>query len=140
MDREALCIVAGQKVGYPWSLLSLRLFSSSPIITHHDYLFAPTQVWSVRVDVHLLDHAGNALDCACLAAVTALRHFRKPDVTVVGDEVTVVREPLCPSEMLDTPLISHLHDFSANTPLPTNSTPSKNAYLCHLRFITPPSA
>ncbi|KAG0666682.1 hypothetical protein C6P46_004349 [Rhodotorula mucilaginosa] len=59
VDREALCIVAGQKV------------------------------WSLRVDVHFLDDEGNMLDCASIAAMTALRHFRKPDVTVVGEEVTI---------------------------------------------------
>lgn len=31
------------------------------------------------------------LDCASIAAMTALRHFRKPDATVVGEEVTIVR-------------------------------------------------
>ncbi|KAL7340183.1 hypothetical protein BJY59DRAFT_714711 [Rhodotorula toruloides] len=59
VDREALCIVAGQKV------------------------------WSIRVDVHFLDDEGNMLDCVSIAAMTALRHFRRPDVTVVGEEVTV---------------------------------------------------
>ncbi|GAA6026811.1 hypothetical protein JCM8097_005877 [Rhodosporidiobolus ruineniae] len=59
VDREALCIVAGQKV------------------------------WSIRIDVHFLDDAGNLLDCASIAAIAALRHFRKPDVTVNGEEVTV---------------------------------------------------
>ncbi|GAA6001171.1 hypothetical protein JCM10207_007443 [Rhodosporidiobolus poonsookiae] len=59
VDREALCIVAGQKV------------------------------WSIRVDIHFLDDEGNLLDCASIAAITALRHFRKPDVTVVGEEVTI---------------------------------------------------
>ncbi|GAA5999306.1 exosome complex component RRP45 [Rhodotorula paludigena] len=59
IDREALCIVAGQKV------------------------------WSIRVDVHFLDDEGNLLDCASIAAMTALRHFRKPDVSVLGEEVTI---------------------------------------------------
>jgi len=30
------------------------------------------------------------LDCACLAAIVALKHFRRPEVEVVGDEVIVV--------------------------------------------------
>lgn len=30
------------------------------------------------------------LDCGCLAGIVALRHFRKPEVEVEGDEVTVV--------------------------------------------------
>ncbi|SCV66961.1 BQ2448_5607 [Microbotryum intermedium] len=59
VDREALCIVAGQRV------------------------------WSIRVDVHFLNDQGNLLDCASIAAITALRHFRKPDVQVVGEEVIV---------------------------------------------------
>ncbi|GAA6011673.1 hypothetical protein JCM11491_004728, partial [Sporobolomyces phaffii] len=59
VDREALCLVAGQKV------------------------------WHVRVDVHFLNDAGNMLDCASIAAVTALRHFRKPDVTVNGEDIVI---------------------------------------------------
>lgn len=83
VDREALCIVAGQKVRdlqiSPPHLQSLTL--ASPV----------AQVWSLRIDVHFLDDEGNMLDCASIAAMTALRHFRKPDVTVVGEEVTIVR-------------------------------------------------
>ncbi|GAB1521270.1 3'-5'-exoribonuclease [Rhizoctonia solani] len=60
VDREALCILAGQ------------------------------QVWALRLTIHVLSDEGNMLDCACLAAVTALRHFRRPDVEVVGDEVIIV--------------------------------------------------
>ncbi|GAA5969999.1 hypothetical protein JCM11641_000227 [Rhodosporidiobolus odoratus] len=59
VDREALCIVAGQKV------------------------------WHIRIDVHFLSDSGNMLDCASIAAIVALRHFRKPDVTVNGEEVTI---------------------------------------------------
>lgn len=84
VDREALCIVAGQKVRRPpqkLPLLLCLLIFASPM----------PQVWSLRVDVHFLDDEGNMLDCASIAAMTALRHFRKPDVTVVGEEVTIVR-------------------------------------------------
>ncbi|KAK7479210.1 hypothetical protein BaRGS_00029554, partial [Batillaria attramentaria] len=59
VDMESLCIVAGEKV------------------------------WSVRVDIHVLNHDGNMLDCASLAAISALAHFRRPDVTVKGGEVTI---------------------------------------------------
>ena len=47
-DTEALCIVAGEKV------------------------------WQLRVDVHILDHGGNVIDAAALAAIAALQHFRRP--------------------------------------------------------------
>ncbi|KAF9962088.1 hypothetical protein BGZ72_010694 [Mortierella alpina] len=59
LDTEGLCIVAGEKV------------------------------WSIRVDIHFLDHDGNLVDAACIAAITALLHFRRPDVTVVGEDVTI---------------------------------------------------
>ncbi|KAI8925856.1 ribosomal protein S5 domain 2-type protein [Entophlyctis helioformis] len=59
VDTEGLCIVAGEKV------------------------------WSVRVDIRVLDHEGNILDCACIAAMCALLHFKRPDVTVTGEDVTI---------------------------------------------------
>ncbi|KAI8097789.1 ribosomal protein S5 domain 2-type protein [Halteromyces radiatus] len=59
IDTEGLCIVAGEKV------------------------------WQIRIDLHFLDHDGNLVDCASIAAITALLHFRRPDVTVVGEEVTI---------------------------------------------------
>eukprot|EP01102_Stenamoeba_stenopodia_P008509 TRINITY_DN2452_c0_g1_i1.p1 TRINITY_DN2452_c0_g1~~TRINITY_DN2452_c0_g1_i1.p1 ORF type:complete len:445 (-),score=155.29 TRINITY_DN2452_c0_g1_i1:29-1363(-) len=60
IDTEALCIIAGQ------------------------------QVWSIRVDMHVLDHNGNLIDCASIAAVTSLLHFRRPDVVINGDVATTV--------------------------------------------------
>ena len=59
IDLESLCVLAGEKV------------------------------WAVRVDAHVLDAGGNVLDALNLAVVTALLHFRRPDVTVIGDSVTV---------------------------------------------------
>jgi exosome complex RNA-binding protein Rrp42 (RNase PH superfamily) len=53
-------------------------------------LMPTAQVWSIRLDVHFLDDEGNLLDCASIAAITALRHFRRPDVSVLGEEVTIV--------------------------------------------------
>lgn len=48
------------------------------------------QVWQIRVDVHMLNHDGNLMDAISIAAITALCHFRRPDVAVQGDDVTVV--------------------------------------------------
>jgi len=59
LDTEALCLVAGEKV------------------------------WAIRCDVHVTDCGGNMTDAVNLAAVIALLHFRRPDVTVVGGKVTV---------------------------------------------------
>lgn len=59
LDTESLCIIAGQKC------------------------------WAVRADVHFLDHDGGLVDAANIAVIAALLHFRRPDVTVVGEDVTV---------------------------------------------------
>ncbi|KAJ2514504.1 3'-5'-exoribonuclease [Coemansia sp. RSA 1939] len=62
VDTEALCIVAGQKV------------------------------WSLRLDLRILDHGGNLVDAAMVAATASLRHFRRPDVTVDGTDA-VIHDP-----------------------------------------------
>lgn len=59
VDTESLCVVSGEKV------------------------------WHIRVDLHLLNHDGNIIDAASIAAIAALSHFRRPDASVQGDEVTV---------------------------------------------------
>ncbi|XP_033742513.1 exosome complex component RRP45-like [Pecten maximus] len=59
VDMESLCIISGEKV------------------------------WQVRTDIHVLNHDGNIIDCASIAAITALTHFRRPDVTVEGSNVIV---------------------------------------------------
>ncbi|KAF2100429.1 hypothetical protein NA57DRAFT_54518 [Rhizodiscina lignyota] len=77
LDTESLCIIAGQKC------------------------------FAVRADIHVLDHDGGLVDAACIALIAALQHFRRPDVTVEGENVTVYslreREPV-PLAMLHHPL------------------------------------
>ena len=59
LDTESLCIISGAKC------------------------------WSVRADVHVLDADGGLLDACCVAVIAALRHFRRPDVSVQGEVVTI---------------------------------------------------
>jgi exosome complex component RRP45 len=59
LDTESLCIVAGAKC------------------------------FALRADVHILSHDGNLIDASCIALMAALRHFRRPDVTVDGNSVTI---------------------------------------------------
>ncbi|KAJ3614785.1 hypothetical protein NHX12_018355 [Muraenolepis orangiensis] len=59
IDTESLCVVSGEKV------------------------------WQIRVDVHMLNHDGNLMDATSIAAIAALSHFKRPDVGVQGDQVTV---------------------------------------------------
>ena len=68
LDTESLCIIAGSKC------------------------------FALRADVHVLDHDGGLIDACCIALVAALQHFRRPDVSVEGENVTVYdireREPV----------------------------------------------
>lgn len=68
LDTESLCLIAGQKC------------------------------FAVRADVHILANDGNLLDASSIAVVAALSHFRRPDVSVEGEKVTVwdgrEREPI----------------------------------------------
>ncbi|KAH9914367.1 ribosomal protein S5 domain 2-like protein [Epithele typhae] len=70
VDKESLCVLAGQRV------------------------------WHIRLTIHVLADAGNMVDCACLAGIVALKHFRRPEVEVEGEDVTV--HP--PSERAPVPL------------------------------------
>ncbi|TCD71076.1 hypothetical protein EIP91_000168 [Steccherinum ochraceum] len=77
IDKESLCVLAGQRV------------------------------WHLRLTIHCLSDSGNMLDCACLAGIVAFKHFRRPEVEVVGDEVIVHH----PSERAPVPLSMHHTPF-----------------------------
>ncbi|TFY50716.1 hypothetical protein EVG20_g11368 [Dentipellis fragilis] len=103
VDKEALCVLAGQRV------------------------------WHLRLTIHCLADAGNLQDCACIAGIAALKHFRRPEVEVVGDEIIVhpptSRAPV-PLAMHHTPLnltfaffpdASTTSSSSSNAPVDTTS-------------------
>ncbi|KAK7790710.1 hypothetical protein R5R35_007950 [Gryllus longicercus] len=66
---------------------------------------AEEKVWAVRVDVNILNHEGNLVDAASLAALTALSHFRRPDVTTTGEQ-TIIHDP---AERDPIPITLHHH-------------------------------
>ena len=47
------------------------------------------KVWSVRVDVHVLDHDGGLMDAILLATIAGLLHFRRPYASVDGEAVII---------------------------------------------------
>lgn len=47
------------------------------------------KVWAFRVDCNVLNDEGNIVDAASIAALAALAHFRRPDVTCDGEEVII---------------------------------------------------
>lgn len=69
LDLESLCIIAGEKV------------------------------WLIRVDINFLNYDGGFIDASCIGVMTALQHFRKPDVSIKGTEIVI-------------------HDFNQRQPVP----------------------
>lgn len=46
-------------------------------------------VWSVRVDVTILNEAGNVVDAAAWATMAALQHTRREEISVHGDNIII---------------------------------------------------
>jgi len=65
------------------------LWESRCIDTESLCITSGLRVWTIRVDVHVLNYDGNVTDAACVAAIAALSHFRRPDVSVCGDDVVI---------------------------------------------------
>ena len=42
-------------------------------------------VWKFQLALTVLDDGGNIMDAAVMAAIASLRHYRKPQVDLVGD-------------------------------------------------------
>ncbi|XP_071709392.1 exosome complex component RRP45B-like isoform X2 [Rutidosis leptorrhynchoides] len=76
VDTESLCVVAGKLV------------------------------WSIRIDLHIIDNGGNLVDAANIAALVALSTFRRPECTFGGDDgqEVIVHSP---DEREPLPLIIH---------------------------------
>lgn len=52
-------------------------------------IVAEDKVWAIRVDVTVLNHEGNIMDCVSIAALLALSHFKRPDVTTTGEQIII---------------------------------------------------
>lgn len=68
IDLEALCIISGEKV------------------------------WHVQVDITVMSHEGNLIEAASIAALAALAHYRRPEVSVEDGNVILhsfeMRDPI----------------------------------------------
>ncbi len=62
VDMESLCILAHENV-------------RRSICQIFEYILF-SKVWEISVNLHVIDYDGNILDCANLAALCALAHFR----------------------------------------------------------------
>jgi len=70
-------------------VLEKAIRRSNAIDTESLCIIAGAKCWNVRADVHVLDFDGGLVDASCIAIIAALQHFRRPDVSVQGEEVTV---------------------------------------------------
>jgi exosome complex component RRP45 len=70
-------------------ILEKAIRRSNSIDTESLCIIAGAKCWSIRADVHVLDADGGLIDASCIAIVAALRHFRRPDVSVAGESVTI---------------------------------------------------
>lgn len=70
-------------------ILEKAIRRSNAIDTESLCIIAGAKCWSIRADVHVLDADGGLIDASCIAIVAALRHFRRPDVSVAGESVTI---------------------------------------------------
>jgi exosome complex component RRP45 len=88
-------------------ILEKTLRRSGAIDTESLCLIAAQKVWSIRADVHVLSTDGNLVDASCIAVISALQHFRKPDTSIEGEVVTVYT----PAEREPVPLSILHHPF-----------------------------
>ena len=88
-------------------LLERALRKSQAIDVESMCVVSGKHVWSVRVDVTVLDHRGNLTDASTLAALAALKHLRLPAVSVAGagEEASVTILPADQAER--QPLVFH---------------------------------
>ena len=86
---------------------------------------AGKSVWSLSTTVHILSHDGSLLPVASLAVLCSLLHFRLPDTSVTGGELTVYsareREPI-PLALLHWPLCVTFAVFEEGEKLVVDAT------------------
>ncbi|XP_046978313.1 exosome complex component RRP45 [Vanessa cardui] len=75
------------------------------------------KVWSLRVDIKVLNHDGNLIECASIATLASLAHFKRPDVTRSGEKViihTLAEKDPIPTVLYHYPVCSTFAIFSNN--------------------------
>ncbi|GAB2229243.1 hypothetical protein Droror1_Dr00023381 [Drosera rotundifolia] len=87
-------------------IIDRGLRESKAVDTESLCVLAGKLVWSIRIDLHIIDNGGNLVDAANIAALAALLTFRRPECSLGGEDgqeliihLPEAREPL--------PLIIH---------------------------------
>ena len=87
LDMESLCISAEEKVWYGQCSYLKKTKYKVLLDFHGVYFFLSNR--EIRLDINVLNHEGNVADCAGVAGLAALAHFKRPDVTLEENVVTV---------------------------------------------------
>ena len=87
--------------------------------------------------MHVLDYDGGLVDASCVAVIAALQHFRRPDVSVEGEDVVVYtlseRVPV-PLSMLHHPLCVTLSFFHGGDVVLVDTTLLEQ-HLCEAEMV-----
>ncbi|WJX22603.1 hypothetical protein P8452_11892 [Trifolium repens] len=87
-------------------IIDRGLRESRAIDTESLCILSAKLVWAIRVDIHILDNAGNLVDAANIAALASLLTFRRPECSLGGEDGQQV--VVHPPEVRDPlPLIIH---------------------------------
>lgn len=69
-----------------------RMCKNSRMVDTESLCIVPGEhVWSVRVDIHILNHGGNLIDAILAATLCALTDYRRPEVSITEDGIKIVR-------------------------------------------------
>ena len=79
LDLESLCIISEEKVFFTHILYGSWLWHQLIVLL---IIYFQWQVWTVRLDLHVICHEGSLADACSVAGLAALSHFRRPDVTL----------------------------------------------------------
>ncbi|PAV55716.1 hypothetical protein WR25_04100 [Diploscapter pachys] len=74
------------------SLLEMIIRDSRCIDVESLCIRAKEEVWKLVVNVRILDDCGGLLDCAALASVAALYHYRRPNVSIQPNRTIIHSE------------------------------------------------
>ena len=64
------------------------------------------KVWTVWLDIYVLDYGGNILDASTLAAVAALYNTKLPKVEINGDNIKIIKEEKTDTVIMNYPVVT----------------------------------
>lgn len=85
-----MCYRPNQKIDELSRIIEKGIKDSKAISTRALCILATVYVWSLDINIHIVDDCGCVIDAAMYAAFTALIHFRRPRTSVVSDQLIIV--------------------------------------------------